>query len=310
MKLASTLVLSLFFLIANSQTADEYYEKAVNSVNSNHYSAGLRLIDKAISLDADKADYYIIKAVCYHNLEKYDEALETYDTAMQLFPDSAFLYSLRGVQLQSMRIFDKALANHNIAIKLAKDDSLSIMCYVNRSACYMATRNFKMAYNDLMSAYAIDSMNLNVLNNLGTVCDELGKDDDVFKYLFKIIEIDSTYYGAYINVGFKYQQMGLYDKSLVYFDKAIVYEDDEPLLYSNRSYSRLMTGDLKGAMQDIEKSIKMYPGNSYAYRNRALIYIAQEKFEEACEDLQTALNNGFTEMYGDEVLTLQSKYCK
>ncbi|HPS83490.1 MAG TPA: hypothetical protein PLA88_04180, partial [Bacteroidales bacterium] len=140
--------------------------------------------------------------------------------------------------------------------------------------------------------------------------DELGKDDDVFKYLFRVIEIDSTFYGAYINIGFKYQLMGSHDKALEYFDKALVYSTDDPLLYSNRSYSRLMTGDLKGAMQDIEKSIKMYPGNSYAYRNRALIYIAMEKSEEACEDIQRALNNGFTEMYGDEVLTLQSKYCK
>jgi tetratricopeptide (TPR) repeat protein len=85
---------------------------------------------------------------------------------------------------------------------------------------------------------------------------------------------------------------------------------NEPLGYSNRSYSRLKLGDTKGAMKDINKSIELYPSNSYAYRNRALIYIEQEKFDKACEDLQTAIDKGYTLSYGEDVINLQKKHCR
>jgi tetratricopeptide (TPR) repeat protein len=124
------------------------------------------------------------------------------------------------------------------------------------------------------------------------------------------VEVDSTFYPAYGNIGFKYQEMGQYDKAIEYFNKVLEMSPDEPLGYSNRSYCRLKTGDIKGAKSDIEKSLKLYPGNSYAYRIRALIYLEEGKTDKACEDFRTALNKGFTEMYGDEVLQLLKKHCQ
>ena len=50
--------------------------------------------------------------------------------------------------------------------------------------------------------------------------------------------------------------------------------------------------------------------NSYAYRNRGLLYIKQHKPEEACADLHKALSLGFTENYGDEVEELVKKNCQ
>ena len=50
--------------------------------------------------------------------------------------------------------------------------------------------------------------------------------------------------------------------------------------------------------------------NSYAYRNRGLLYIKQHKPEEACADSHKALSLGFTENYGDEVEELVKKNCQ
>lgn len=69
-------------------------------------------------------------------------------------------------------------------------------------------------------------------------------------------------------------------------------------------------GDLKGALADVNKSIKLYPANSYAFRNRALIYIEMNKIKKACEDLQAAIDKGFVQSYGQEVIELQKKHCK
>ena len=86
-----------------------------------------------------------------------------------------------------------------------------------------------------------------------------------------------------------------------YFDKAVILAPDEPLCYSNRSFSRLKTNDLNGAMKDINKSLDLYASNSYAYKIRALIYIEKGKIKKACEDLETALELRDTKQYGNEV---------
>ena len=60
----------------------------------------------------------------------------------------------------------------------------------------------------------------------------------------------------------------------------------------------------------MEKSIKLYPSNSYAYRNLGLIYLEMGENEKACEAFEKALLLRFTESYGPEVMELKKKNCK
>ena len=104
--------------------------------------------------------------------------------------------------------------------------------------------------------------------------------------------------------------MGDHKKAIEYFDKVLSFNPNEPLGYSNRSFNLYKLGDLKAALKDIDESIKLYPGNSYAYRIKALIYFEQGKTKKGCENIQIALDYGFTAMYGDEVVKLQNEKCK
>jgi hypothetical protein len=62
-------------------------------------------------------------------------------------------------------------------------------------------------------------------------------------------------------------------------------------------------------MEDVNHSLELYPSNSFAYKNRALIFIALKQYNFACDDLKKAISLGFTEMYGGEVQKLLEKYC-
>jgi tetratricopeptide (TPR) repeat protein len=238
------------------------------------------------------------------------EAYETFNEGIRRCPGSALLYMQRGNFFQSIAEFDQSIMDFTIALKYAESDTLKNALLNNRAASKISKRDFKGAYDDLLLAYAYDSTDITILVNLGMICDELGMGELTMGYLLRAIEVDSTFYPAYGNIGFKYQEMGQYDKAIEYFDKVLEMSPDEPLGYSNRSYCRLKTGDLKGAKSDIEKSLKLYPENSYAYRNRALIYLEEGRTDKACEDFKTALDKGFTEMYGDEVLKLRKEHCK
>jgi Tfp pilus assembly protein PilF len=68
--------------------------------------------------------------------------------------------------------------------------------------------------------------------------------------------------------------------------------------------------DLKGANQDISKSISLDETNAYAYRTMALLMIEQKKEKKACELLNKALLLGYAEEYDDEVDNLIKLHCK
>jgi regulator of sirC expression with transglutaminase-like and TPR domain len=50
-------------------------------------------------------------------------------------------------------------------------------------------------------------------------------------------------------------------------------------------YAKYKMNDLKNALKDIQRSIALDPSDSYAYRNRALVYLAMKQTDKACEPL-------------------------
>ena len=87
-------------------------------------------------------------------------------------------------------------------------------------------------------------------------------------------------------------------------------EPELALAFSNRSFSKLKLNDIKGAIEDINKSLKIYPENSYAYKIKALIYIEKKDFKTACENLELAQSKKYKQTYGNEVEELIAKYCE
>lgn len=253
---------------------------------------------------------YSKKAAEYIEKQEIITAMKILSEGLEKFPTNALLYNMRGAILESQSFFKEAIEEFTAAIKYEKDEKVQAFYYANRGGTKIRLRDFESAYSDLILAYSMDSLNLGVLNNLAVVCDEIGKGEDTFKYLEKILEVDPNNMGAYINLGFKYQQENQHKKAIKCFDKALELLPNQPLGFSNRSFSKLKINDIEGAMKDINRSIDLMPSNSYAYKIRALILIEQGKIKKACENLEKANILGYTKQYGKEVNELLEKYCK
>lgn len=302
----------LLFLLSTSFISygqgDENYYQALELGKEGYYAEALEELEKALALDSDNIDFLNTQGLYLSLLQEYELSIESYEKAIAT-DSNAISFEGIGISNYKLGNYKDAISNHSFAISLAKDNDVLTTGLVNRSSALMALRRNQEAYDDLMEAYSIDSMKLAVLTNLGTVCDDLGRSEEALNYLFKAVDIERDHYPAFINIGFIYQQMDEHMKAIYWFNSALDYVEDEPLIYSNRSYSKLKSGDLVGALEDINKSIEIYPANSYAYRNKALILLEQGKNSEACENLQMALDKGFTQSYGDEVQKLKSKNC-
>jgi tetratricopeptide (TPR) repeat protein len=310
MKKLWTIVLFTLFLnsIVNAQINEGI--KAEEYAANGKYKQALAEIEKAIALDGQIQTFFLLKAEYQLAMEDYEGAMQTYTDGIAAMPDSSTLYDGRGVILTAFGLHEEAIEDFSIGYRKAKELDEKAHFLMNRGGAKIKVRDFEGAYDDLKKAYAMDSSNLNIMNNLAAVCDEVGKPEENLEILKKIIDLDETYIPAIVNLGFKYQILGRHKEALVYFDKAVALDPDGPLGYSNRSFSKLKLGDTKGAMADINKSIKLMPSNSWAYKIRAMIYLEQGKIKKACEDLQTALQWGYTAQYGDEVQELLDANCK
>jgi tetratricopeptide (TPR) repeat protein len=72
-------------------------------------------------------------------------------------------------------------------------------------------------------------------------------------------------------------------------------------------YTYYLEGDYVTAMRYINQSIELDPTNSWAFKNRSLVHIANSAYDKAHEDLKRALALGYREDYDDEVDNLLNK---
>lgn len=309
MKYLFTLLLLGTSCVVFSQSADSFFKEALAASEQDDFKKALKAIDLAIEQDNTKADYFNLKGRYLIELKEYQEAYQVFGKAIVRFPKNSPLYLNRGIFLLSIGEVDLSIQDFSLALEYAGDDATKVAALVNLSSAKYTIRDFQGAHKDLMTAHEIDSLDIGILNNLGTISDEIGRGEEALMYFLKVAEIDSLSVPAHVNIGFKYQKMGRYEEAMSYFDKAVELNPEEPLAYNNRGYNKLKIGDVKGALKDINYSIKLYPANSYAYRNRALVYIETNKMKKACEDLQKAIELNFTRTYGNEVEELQEKHC-
>ena len=302
--------LLLFFQTAVfGQTEDESIDEIVAYGNAGKHKKALKLCDELIAKNPNSILAYQNKYAIYKNMGDYAKAFDALNQGLTANPNSPVLYQERGIFYQSINKIDAAIRDYNLGINFADNDTGRNAIMISKATAYSEIRDFKEAYSIYMECFAFDSTNLATLNNLAAICDEIGKSELTIYYLTKVVEADSLFMPGYVNIGFYYQGKGEYEKSIAYFDKALTLDPNEPLSYSNRSYSKLKICDLEGALKDVNRSIELYPANSYAYRNRALIYLEMGQKTKACEDLQRAIDLGFTTQYGNEVRDLIGRNC-
>lgn len=296
--------------ISFGQGSNEYYKKASDFYDKEDYNNALININKALLSDSSNVKYLLLKGNTFEKAKKYQAAFDTYTLGINYHPTDGELYNQRGLLLQKVQETELSISDFTTALQFKNNDTLKLSLLLNRGVTKINVRDFQGAYDDFIDALQIDSLNIGTLNNLASVCDEVGKGDQTLPYLYKIIKIDSNFIGAYGNIGFKFQEMGDHTSAIKYFNKVLQLQPDEPLGYSNRAFNEYKLGDYKAALADINTSIKLYPANSYAFRIRALIFLAQKEKQKACSDIEESLRLGFTKMYGEEVEQLKKDHCK
>jgi len=152
---------------------------------------------------------------------------------------------------------------------------------------------------------AINPTNLSALNNSACIKDELGDITGAFEDINRAIQISPKYADAHYNRGYLYKKCKSYEMAIQDYTKAI------ELGVSNIAYSFHGRGKcyeelglLDKALEDISKSIDIYPKYPSNVYNRARIYVKKEAYELAYNDYLYAIELQYPEYDPQELVTL------
>ncbi len=303
-------ILLLFSINTIAQTSDEFRALAEEKYEAEDYRYALGLIEKALEVEPMNMDNKLVASRILINLGRPTKAIVHLEEVIQLYPEEVSAYAELGDLYMRMNELENSLSMFDKALELETDETKKFQIYANSATARGFMRDFDRGIEDLEKAYLIDSTDALVINNLAAMQQEIGNKKRGIELLERLIVVEPTFLGSYVNLGLIYSEIDSLDKSEYYFNEGFKIDPLDPLLLNNRGFLYYKRKEYNRALKDINESISLYENNSYAYRNRALVYLALELNKEACRDLEIATYYEFKINYGTEVEELMLEHCK
>ena len=232
-------------------------------------------IHRAIRLDPGSGEAYMALAEVQAFQQEYEKAFPNVQQALELVPDNPEFLFRKGSILSSANLPDEAIASYSQALTLSPE---MVDAYLYRGFARIRRQLFSEAIEDFSA----------------------------------VLERDSTNSTAIINRGFCYLETAQFAEAEQDFSFAIESAPTDRIkaaALNNRGYARYKLDSLALATEDITQSIELDGKNPYAFRNRALIEIAENNPQTACQSLAKSAELGFAKNFGNEVDSLMSVYC-
>lgn len=279
-------------------------------LENNKTDKALKIIETYIENPKNDSldEAYILRARAYLQLQNVQEMMKSYDSATKINPKSYWAYYQRGHIYMQLQMFHEAYLDFSELFKCTDVDTLTSSAYSSLAQYYLHTRDNKKALECIEKSIEYRPHHFENMTNYAIILDDLGREEEAYKVLKQATEDNPDRFEGYINLGFNLTHLKRYEEALDAINKALEIQKDA-YAYNNRALVYYYLKDYKNAEKDINTSLKMDPSNSFAYKHRAMVYLATNRKDEACEALNKAEDLGYTKIYDDEVKNLKEENC-
>ncbi len=303
------ILVALILAIATlAQDCESLYSQSLKLYDKKDYLASLTMLDSLSIMCAPTTTYYIHRAKCCQALKSDKAMLDALNAAILLDDKCIAAWAMKAQLEFDKGMYQLAIASYEkLLLLIPVMDSTVKMYQTNLSALYVLTNQNDKAFEFLWDLCHQNQTDIQLLTNLSASAIYTQRFDEAEWALNNILSIDKKNIMGLTNLGLCKSEKQDYKGAIQCYNKSL-HINLEAYTLNNRGYAYYMLGKYEKALRDINHSLQLDASNSFAYKNRALVYFKLHN-PDACNDLQTALDKGFTEMYGDEVLKLQQEYC-
>jgi tetratricopeptide (TPR) repeat protein len=304
-KMFITLFHSVFFLfgfiVANAQTAADYYSKGLGFFKNGQYNDALDNYNRAVKLDPNNTSYLYSRGYAYQMLNQFELAAADYTNAIGLKPNEPANYTGRGNCYFSTKQYDLALQDYFKAISL---DPNNAMNYYNRARVYGVRNQFDDAIKDNSKAIGINPNYVYAYQGRGNNYFSKRMYDLAQSDYFKAISLEPNNPVNLYNMGNLLYAIKLYDQALDYYNKTISINPRHASAYYGRGIIQNNKKQYDLGIADLTKAISIEPTMIIAYNSRGLAYTSLGNYQSAISDFQKAMSMDQNRAYPNVVINI------
>ncbi|MBT3711779.1 MAG: hypothetical protein HOG15_00325, partial [Anaerolineae bacterium] len=245
---------------------------------------------KALSLDPSLAFVHHNLGVYYYQIEDYERSLEEYSLSVAIDPNRAGAWSGRSEALLELGRFEECVLSATKSLEINPEEWIA---YGDRARCRVRLKQHKEVIED----YKIYVEHIDVCcaiewYNYGISQLQQKDLEGAVVSNSMAIELDSTYYKAYINRGVAYTRLHEFENAIGDFDSALEF-GDIPLAYSGRGAAYMGLEEYQQAISNFEKSQALLPNNPEVYCQLSYAYFNAERYQDSLEAADIYNDFGF-----------------
>ncbi len=162
--------------------------------------------------------------------------------------------------------------------------------HLNEAKQAMSENNFEKAIAEADKAIQSRPEKAEAYNLRGVAYQNTDKIENARKDFLQSIELDSSNYKAYYNLGRIEIDENNHPDAIRYISKAIGLSPEEADLYNNRGVAYHAIGQTDLAIEDFTRAIALDSGSSIAFSNRAKVFRSLTRWHEAIADYTSSLS--------------------
>lgn len=251
------------------------------------YSNLIKGIESGLFKETKLSTVYSMRAFVYRLSGNPNDALKDIEMALSLDEKDVQSYYNRAMILSAEKKLELAIIDFAKAIELQPQHVLALY---HRGMVYRLLRQFKAAIKDFTAILKLNkNANMAYIARAYTFAEQ-NKYILALKDYSAVLKLDPKDAATWIRRGFVYQSMGAYENAWSDFNAAVKLKSAfRPYALNNRGNVKRLMGDLNESLVDINHSLELDSLNSLAFCNRAELYNALNKYEEAKLDFEMAL---------------------
>lgn len=277
---------------ANPSNYKNYLARAEYYSQIQNFANAMRDIERAILADSSKSDIYLLKGDIHFKMLNEKEAYKEYQYCVSIDPQNT------DCMLKKAAI-DIVLKNYDVALKLINDalrinDALPYAYYL-KGRLYKDTGDTTLACSSYQTAIEVDPTYYNAYIEAGLLFHKR-KHELAKEYYRSAIDLKPRLVEPWYNLGMYYQETGFrnkknYQEAFACYDSILKIDPKFAAAAFNKGYIYLeYLQQYDSAAVHFTKAIELFPRYFQAYYNRGLAYESLDRRTEAESDYRTALN--------------------